>query len=67
MFLAAVAGGAERISGRNLGKWFPKQAQSGRGSEVQSNKILNEENVVIDVAEKVGPSVVTIGIKKPKS
>lgn len=27
-------------------------------------KVLNEENVVIDVAEKVSPSVVTIGIKK---
>ena len=61
VLLSAVVGGAvsERIWG-----WIPKQAQSGRGSEVHSNKILNEENVVIDVAEKVGPSVVTIGIKK---
>ncbi|MEK9201016.1 MAG: trypsin-like peptidase domain-containing protein [Patescibacteria group bacterium] len=31
--------------------------------EVLSTKLLNEESVVIDVAEKVSPSVVTIGIK----
>lgn len=64
---SAAAGGAisERIWGyKLLDKWFPKQVQSSKGTEVQSNKILTEENVVIDVAEKVGPSVVTIGIKK---
>ena len=35
----------------------------GRETIIQ-NKILNEESVVVDVVEKFGPSVVTVGIKK---
>lgn len=31
---------------------------------VSDQRVVKEENVVIDVAEKVGPSVVTVGIKK---
>ena len=30
----------------------------------ETRKVLNEESIVIDVAEKVSPSVVTVGIKK---
>jgi S1-C subfamily serine protease len=65
VFLAAVAGGAvsERIWGyKLLDRWWPKtKVQKLENSKTQ---IVSEENVVIDVAEKVGPSVVTIGIKK---
>jgi S1-C subfamily serine protease len=47
------------------GKYLPQRVQ-GPGTSVQNqNKIiLNEENVVIDVAEKVSPSVVTVSINK---
>ncbi|RJR23764.1 hypothetical protein C4578_03655, partial [Candidatus Microgenomates bacterium] len=34
------------------------------GQSIISRKILTEESVVVDVVEKYGPSVVTIGIKK---
>lgn len=33
-------------------------------SQIIQKSVVNEESVVIDVVEKVGPSVVTIGIKK---
>jgi len=47
------------------GKYLPQRVQ-GPGTSVQNqNKIiLNEENVVIDVAENVSPSVVTVSINK---
>lgn len=35
-------------------------------SEVVQQKILSEESVVIDVAEKVSPSVVTVSIQTPR-
>lgn len=34
------------------------------GTEFKTQNVLNEENVVINVADKVSPSVVTIGISK---
>jgi len=34
------------------------------GPIISSQKVVSEENVVIDVVEKVSPSVVTVGIKK---
>lgn len=67
VLLVSATGGAisDRIFGyKLLDKWWPREWQSYKGSEVQSNKIVTEENVVIEVAEKVGPSVVTVGIKK---
>ncbi|MBI5358849.1 trypsin-like peptidase domain-containing protein [Candidatus Amesbacteria bacterium] len=65
IFLAAVAGGAvsERVWGfKILNRWIPKI--NNQETIINNQKIVNEENVVIDVAEKVGSSVVTIGIKK---
>lgn len=52
----AVLGGAvsERI--------FPKKEQAGFRIPTETQRILNEESVVIDVAERVSPSVVTISI-----
>lgn len=63
LFVSAIGGAiSERIFGyKLLDKWFPRSTQY---SEKSTQKILTEENVVIDVAEKVGPSVVTVGIKK---
>ncbi|MDP3888910.1 MAG: trypsin-like peptidase domain-containing protein [bacterium] len=66
VLLFALLGGAisDRVFGyRILDKIFPRQDQGFRvPSETQ--RILNEESVVIDVAERVSPSVVTIGISK---
>jgi len=61
VIITAVAGGAmaDRLGLSNLlDKYLPKRA-----STIFTNqKVLTEESVVIDVAEKVSPSVVTIGV-----
>lgn len=62
-FLAALLGGAisDRIFGlRPLDKFFPR-----KGNITQINKLLTEESVVIDVAENVSPSVVTVSMQTP--
>ncbi|TSC85819.1 MAG: Uncharacterized protein G01um101416_771 [Microgenomates group bacterium Gr01-1014_16] len=61
--VAAALGGAvgERMWGL-LDKWLPRNNVQSSMFNVQ--KVLNEENVVIDVAERVSPSVVTVRIKK---
>ena len=61
--VAAVLGGAvgERMWGF-LDKYIPRN--SSQLSVDSSQKVLREESVVIDVAEKVSPSVVTVRIKK---
>lgn len=46
-----------------LDKYLPRPIQQ----PITQRSVVNEENVVIDVAEKVSPSVVTIGIKNPTS
>ncbi len=65
LIVALFAGGVLERMGRlpMLDKFLAKE-QGGVINLSPSTKILNEENVVIDVAEKVSPSVVTIGIKK---
>jgi len=63
--LAAVTGGAiaDRIFGlKPLDYFFPRKEGFRVGLE---QKILTEESVVIDVAEKVSPSVVTVSIETP--
>lgn len=67
--VVAVLGGAisERLFGyRVLDRFFPRIAQSGSNFSSQT-RILNEESVVIDVAKRVSPSVVTIGITKTQT
>lgn len=67
IILVSVLGGAisERLFGyRVLDRYFPK---SESGETVISRKVLNEESMVIEVVEKYGPSVVTIGIKKTET
>ncbi|KKU70224.1 MAG: protease Do [Candidatus Amesbacteria bacterium GW2011_GWA1_47_20] len=65
LVIGAVFGGAvgDRIWGyKILDKYWPRL----KTQELQNSKtqIVTEENVVIEVAEKVSPSVVTVGIKK---
>jgi len=66
VILASVLGGAisERLFGyKILDKFFPpRQGSSSQG--VLQQRVLTEESVVIEVAEKVSPSVVTVGITK---
>lgn len=64
ILVSAVVGGAvlDRVSGfKFLDNYVQRTAG---GSSSQTIKILNEENAVVEVAETVSPSVVTIGIKK---
>ncbi len=65
LIIGAVFGGAvgDRIWGyKVLDQWWPRlKTQKLENSKTQ---IVTEENVVIEVAERVSPSVVTVGIKK---
>lgn len=66
--LVSLLGGAlgDRLLGfRMLDQWFPPQGVSllKEPQEIRQ-QILTEESVVIEVAENVSPSVVTVGIKK---
>jgi 2-alkenal reductase len=49
-----------------LDKIIPRQIQEKGLNLGVDQKILNEESVVIDVAEKASPSVVTVSIKTPQ-
>lgn len=65
IIIFSVLGGAisERVFGyRILDKWFPPK--EGSTSSIIQQRVLTEESVVIEVAEKVSPSVVTVGITK---
>lgn len=68
LFVALLAGAAgDRLFGYSLlDKWFPRAnfSQTPSFGEKINNKIVTEESVVIEVVEKVSPSVVTVGIKK---
>ncbi len=66
VILVSILGGAigDRLFGlKPLDRWFPRK-EILPGREVVGQRILHEESVVIDVAERVSPSVVTVGIKK---
>jgi len=67
VLVGAATGGAvsDRLFGvKLLDKWWPRNVGTQEVPGGGTQKILTEESVVIDVAEKVSPSVVTIGIKK---
>lgn len=57
---------AVRYAKVDVGTWVPQRRSpdSALGEQQMQNRILYEENVIIDVAEKVSESVVTVGIKK---
>jgi len=66
VFLASILGGAvsDRLFGyRILDRFFPRQGGSLL-PQIAQQRILTEESVVIDVAERVSPSVVTVGVTK---
>lgn len=53
-----------------VGRWVKEKISLQKGvsdNQVIQGKILKEESVVIDVVEKFGPSVVTVGIKKTET
>lgn len=56
-----VTGGFRAI---NLGDIFKKAPTTSTTQEKQAVKIVSEESVVIDVVEKLTPSVVTVGIEQ---
>jgi S1-C subfamily serine protease len=65
VILAVVTGGAiaDRVFGlKPLDYFFPRKEGFRIGLE---QRVLTEESVVIDVAEKVSPSVVTVSIETP--
>lgn len=65
--LASVLGGAisDRIFGyRILDRFVAPQETSFRLPSTETQRILKEESVVIEVAERVSPSVVTISIER---
>lgn len=66
VILASVLGGAisDRLFGYKLLDRFFPQKKAASSPLVTNQKVLTEESVVIDVAERVSPSVVTIGITK---
>ena len=67
VILASILGGAisERLFGyRILDKFIPPKSSQGLGPSLLPQRVLTEESVVIEVAEKVSPSVVTVGITK---
>jgi serine protease Do len=66
VIVIAVFGGAisDRLFGyKILDRFFPRLV----GQDSSLKTVVKEESVVIDVVEKVGPSVVTIGIEKEES
>ncbi len=67
VILASVFGGAisDRVFGyKILDRFFPRQGQT---SLLTQQRILSEESVITEVAERVSPSVVTVQIVKKQS
>lgn len=66
--LASVLGGAiaDRLFGlKPLDYLFPK-GKGGAGETIVKREVLQEESVVIDVAERISPAVVTVSVVSPK-
>jgi serine protease Do len=68
VLMVGMLGGAvssRLIESSWLDKWFPKDQKAVESSDTTVfREILKEENAVINVVDKVTPSVVTVGIKK---
>jgi serine protease Do len=64
MVLVAVgAVVSDRVWGiKFIDKWLPKN--NTQGSMLSTQKVTNEESMVIDVVKKASPSVVTVSVKK---
>jgi S1-C subfamily serine protease len=50
----------------NLKTFFAKLSEVTESSQVTEQKVVKEESVVIDVADKVSPSVVTVSVQTPR-
>ncbi len=61
--VAAIAVLIAIVARRPLESFFPKLANLNPSREVATQKLVTEESVVIDVAEKSSPSVVTVSAK----
>ncbi len=55
------------IGGVVGGRWFPENKNAISNEKTEVREILKEENAVIDVVDKVTPSVVTVGVKKTET
>jgi serine protease Do len=67
LIVCLVLGGAisDRLFGYSiLDRFVPREGASFRIPTTATQRILNEESVVIDVAERVSPSVVTISLEE---
>jgi len=70
VIVAAVFGGAisERLFGfRILDRYFPVSQEASPLSDSVDQRILNEESVYVKVAEKLSPSVITVGVIKTQT
>ena len=71
VIVVSLLGGAisDRLFGyKILDKFFPSRSgQFGSGQALLEQRVIKEESVVIEVVEKVGPSVVTIGLEKEET
>src|SRR3989344_5057468 len=66
----AMLGGAvsDRLFGyKLLDKWWPQSRLNERTTDGGKVRIVTEESVVVEVAQKVSPSVVTVGISKTQT
>ncbi|MBI4058115.1 trypsin-like peptidase domain-containing protein, partial [Candidatus Microgenomates bacterium] len=69
VIVTSIFGGAvaDRLFGlRPLDRFFPQREEGARFGTKVEQKILTEESVVIDVAERVSPSVVTVSRESPR-
>lgn len=67
--LVSITGGAiaDRLFGiKPLDRLFPQKDSASTGTFDVTQKILKEESVVIDVAQRLSPSVVTISFESPR-
>ncbi len=69
VIVISLLGGAisDRLFGYKILDRFWPRLDNNLSSSIINQRILNEESVVIDVVEKVGPSVVTVKIEKEKT
>lgn len=64
LFLVALVAGAifDRLIGYEfLDSWWPRETTP---VATVTNRIVQEESMIIDIAEKISPAVVTVGINK---
>lgn len=66
VLLASILGGAisDRLFGCKILDRFFSRKEVSLSPLLEQRRILTEESVVVDVAEKVSPSVVTVGVTK---